>query len=122
MRLSRAAFGVMIKFSDNIDTIQTIVDEIDLKWIELELDPEREIKIKESIKAVPYFEKIQRSWESASKMRTWINEKKKNLSERIQKEIIANQEESKKEKESAQVEKIEIIDINSRPSVSSQAF
>jgi hypothetical protein len=34
-------------------------------------------------------------------MRTWINEKKKNLSERIQKEIIANQEESKKEKESA---------------------
>ncbi len=122
MRLSRAAFGVMIKFSDNIDTIQTIVDEIDLKWIELESDPEREIKIKESIKSVPYFEKIQRSWESASKMRTWINEKKKNLSERIQKEIIANQEESKKEKESAQVEKIEIIDTNSRPSVSSQAF
>jgi len=36
MRISRAAFGVMIKFSDLTDTIQTVVDEIDLLWMDLE--------------------------------------------------------------------------------------
>ena len=83
MRMSRAAFGVMIKFSDLTDTIQMIVDEIDLTWADLESDPQRDIKIKDLIKTLPYFESIQKSWESASKMRTWIIEKKKNLSERI---------------------------------------
>jgi len=39
MRMSRAAFGVMIKFSDLTDTIQMIVDEIDLTWADLESDP-----------------------------------------------------------------------------------
>ncbi len=83
MRMSRAAFGVMIKFSDLTDTIQMIVDEIDLTWADLESDPQRDIKIKDLIKTLPNFESIQKSWESASKMRTWIIEKKKNLSERI---------------------------------------
>ncbi len=105
MRMSRAAFGVMIKFSDLTDTIQTLVDEIDLQWMDLESDPERDIKIKESIKTVPHFENIQKRWESASKMRTWIIEKKKNLSERIQKEAEVEfkkkrEDEKKKEAES----------------------
>jgi hypothetical protein len=58
MRMSRAAFGVMIKFSDLTDSIQTLVDEVDLLWMDLESDPERDIKIKESIKTVPHFESI----------------------------------------------------------------
>ena len=36
--MSRAAFGVMIKFSDLIDTIQNAVDEIEIMWPELEGD------------------------------------------------------------------------------------
>ena len=39
MSMSRAAFGVMIKFSDLTDTIQMIVDEIDLTWTDLESEP-----------------------------------------------------------------------------------
>jgi hypothetical protein len=35
LRMTRAAFGVMIKFSDFTDTVQTLVDEIDLLWIDL---------------------------------------------------------------------------------------
>ena len=38
LRMSRAAFGVMIKFSDLIDTIQNAVDEIEIMWPELEGD------------------------------------------------------------------------------------
>lgn len=58
MRMSRAAFGVMIKFSDLTDSIQTLVDEIDLLWMDLESDPERDLKIKESIKTLPHFDSI----------------------------------------------------------------
>ena len=146
MRMSRAAFGVMIKFSDLTDTIQTLVDEIDLQWMDLESDSERDIKIKEAIKTVPHFDSIQKSWESASKMRTWIIEKKKNLSERIQKETetefkkkkeedkkkeaeapkkeeepkAENKEESKKEEEPVKEEKVEMIDTSSTPAVNSE--
>ncbi len=35
MRLSRAAFSVMIKFSEFFDDFQTMVDEIDMKWEEV---------------------------------------------------------------------------------------
>lgn len=50
MRLSRAAFGVMIKFSEFFDAFHILVDEVDMQWIELEGDEDRDIKIKESIK------------------------------------------------------------------------
>ena len=83
MRMTRAAFGVMIKFSDLTDTLQTLVDEIDLLWSDLESDLERDLKIKEALNAVPGFENLLKRWESASKMRIWINEKKLNLADRL---------------------------------------
>jgi len=86
MRLTRAAFAVMIKFSnDGLDKFSELVDEVEMAWSDLEKDDEREFKIKDLIKTHKNYEQIQKRWESASKMRQWVNEKKKNLIEKIKK-------------------------------------
>ena len=97
MRLSRATFGVMIKFSEFFDAFSMLVDEVDMQWMDLESDPDRDSKLKETIKAANHYENIFKRWESASKMRQWINEKKKNLIEKLKKEVEG---EFKKKKES----------------------
>jgi len=56
MRLSRAAFAVMIKFSEFFDEFNQLVDEIDMQWLELDGDADRDIKLKEMIKATPHYE------------------------------------------------------------------
>lgn len=100
MRLSRAALAVMIKFSDYLtDTVNHCKDEIDLLWVELESAPpaERDLKIKEALKSIPHFDALLKRWESASKMRVWINEKKTNLSERLKKTVEAEYKKKKEE-------------------------
>lgn len=69
MRLSRAAFAVMIKFSEFFDEFHNLVDELEMHWEDLEGDPERETQIKDIIKSTPHYEQIAKRWESASKMR-----------------------------------------------------
>jgi hypothetical protein len=104
MRLSRAALGVMIKFSDYlVDTVHLCKDEIDLLQMDLEsAEPaERDAKIKESLKGLPHFEALLKRWESASKMRVWINEKKTNLSERLKKTVEAEYKKKKEEAKAA---------------------
>ena len=100
MRLSRAALGVMIKFSDYlIDTVILCKDEIDLLWMDLETaqPSDRDAKIKEALKSLPHFDALLKRWESASKMRVWINEKKTNLSERLKKTVEADYKKQKEE-------------------------
>lgn len=57
MRLSRAAFAVMVKFSnDGIDKFTELVDEIEMTWTELENDEERDFKVKDAIKTHKYYD------------------------------------------------------------------
>lgn len=110
MRLSRAAFAVMIKFSEFFEEFNMLVDEVLMMWEDLEEDPERDLKIKDLIKQAPHYEQIAKRWESASKMRQWISEKKKNLIEKVKKEVEAEYtkkkaEEKKKQEEKEQKEK-----------------
>ena len=110
MRLSRAALGVMIKFSDYlIDTVNRCKDEIEFLWMDSESSEpaERDAKIKESLKAQPNFDALLKRWESASKMRVWINEKKTNLSERLKKSVEAEYKKKKEEAKNAPVESAE---------------
>lgn len=110
MRLSRASFAVMIKFSEFFEDFIAMVDEVDLLWDQLEGDDERDFKIKDQLKTLTHYEQIAKRWESASKMRQWINEKKKNLIERIKKEVEAeytkkrDEEKKKKEEEKAKLD------------------
>lgn len=54
LRLSRAAFGVMLKFSgDLLDSMAVLVDDVDMSWSELEGDSERDLKIRDIIKQAP---------------------------------------------------------------------
>ena len=56
MRLSRAAFAVMIKFSEFFEEFNMLVDEVEMMWVDLEEDPERDIKIKEHLKQASHYE------------------------------------------------------------------
>ena len=87
LRTSRAAFSVMIKFSEFFEDFVALVDEIDMFWDEVKDEKDRDVQLKEKIKTIKGYEQIAKRWESASKMRQWINEKKKNLIERIKKEV-----------------------------------
>lgn len=69
LRLSRAAFAVMIKFSEFYEEFINLVDEVEMHWMDLEADEERELKIKDLIKAASHFDQISKRWENASKMR-----------------------------------------------------
>lgn len=74
------------------------MDEIDLLWEDLKDDGERDLKIREALKSVPNFDNILKRWESASKMRTWISDKKKNLVNRITREVESEYIKKKQEK------------------------
>jgi len=87
LRLSRAAFSNMIKFSEYFDDFQTMVDEVDLRAEEFQGEDNADAKMRECLKAVNNYDNIVKRWETASKMRQWINEKKKNLIEKFQKEV-----------------------------------
>lgn len=65
--------------------------------MDLESDPERDLKIKEALKQIPNFDLLLKRWESAWKMRNWIMEKKKNLSERIRKDVEVEYKKKKDE-------------------------
>lgn len=70
MRLSRAAFSVMIKFSEFFDDFISMVDELDLKGEEVQGDElEKSIQLREFIKGLKHYEQISKRWDSASKMR-----------------------------------------------------
>ena len=55
-----------------------------MQFLDLEQDPDRDNKLKEAVKTFPGFDGINSRWESASKMRSWINDHKKILREKIE--------------------------------------
>lgn len=85
LRLTRSAFGCLIKFSDQFDIFSQLVDEVDMQSSELTADDaDSTTKLLDSIKTFPGFDGIIKRWESASKMRTWINDHKKVLREGLE--------------------------------------
>ena len=57
MKLTRSAFAVMIKFSnDGVDKFSELVDEIEMAWSDLAEDGERDFKIKDTIKTHKNYE------------------------------------------------------------------
>ena len=87
LRLARAAFAPILKFSDLIDQFSELVDEVDLIWNELDGYEDRDIKIKEAIKKSTHYELIIKRWDSASKMRKWASDFKVELEDQLMAEI-----------------------------------
>lgn len=70
----------MIKFSDLSQELMSAIDEIELNWEEKkESIPE----ILAYLKSVGAVDILLKRWESASKMRLYLQEKKKDVSEQI---------------------------------------
>lgn len=80
-----------------------MVDEVDILWESVKDAEDKDQQIAKCIKEIHNFEHINKRWENSAKMRSWINEKKSNLMERIKKEVET--EFSKKKEEEKQKEK-----------------
>ena len=110
MRLTRAAFSVIIKFSEQISIFRGLWDEVEMVGMGLDQQLSNAAKLNELAKELKEgakasdFEILCKQWEQASQMRKWTQEMKKDLSESLKKEctdqmIAEINEKMKKEKE-----------------------
>jgi len=97
LRLSRAAFAITIKYCDLLDDFQALQDSVALASGEEEGE-ERDTAIFDAIAQAVNGKDIIRRWESAARMRQWINEKKQTRMEKLEKRVV---ERYKKEKRAA---------------------
>jgi len=109
LKMSRAAFAVMIKFSDMLDDFNVIVDAVAMQApLQEKGDLPPLISV---IKEQPRSDMILRRWESASIMRQWMSTKKGQLSTRFEKviheEIIKKKKDEKVKKDEEEKKKAE---------------
>ena len=104
LRLSRAAFAVMVKFSDLLDDFTALVDTVAERAAREKANPDKDAALMATIRSQPQADILIRRWESAARMRQWINEKKQALIWQLE-AIVADEvrakraEELKKEKD-----------------------
>jgi len=91
LRMSRAAFALLIKFSDMLEDFVSLVDQIQfLKEVESSgpsVSPTNINPALEFLKGIPHFADIKEKWKEASKMRSWISESKSRISVKYDKEV-----------------------------------
>lgn len=87
MRLTRSAFAVMVKVQGLSGDLMSLVDEVEMNWEEKGKDKAAMVTyLKEQNGATIIFKR----WESASKMRIFISEKKKDLMDVHKKQVEAD--------------------------------
>lgn len=124
LRMSRAAFALLIKFGDMLEDFVSLVDQVRFYNEHTQAqDLNALIKI---LKELPQFFPIRNKWEQASKMRKWINEKKGKLSVRYESEVKEEVLKQKREREAeakvkAKEQDGEQIDSSSKPEAEVQA-
>lgn len=74
--MTRTAFAVMLKFSDLLEDFMALSDAVAMQAALETDDSTKDANLVAVIKQHPHSEVIIRRWESASRMRQWINEKK----------------------------------------------
>jgi hypothetical protein len=107
LRLSRAAFACMLKISDLYTDFVMMVDEteMNLDSVDDSASPEAARKqLAEDLKILDGFKIVFKRFESAGRMRSWYQEKKKSWANKIKKE---EEEKKKKEEEKNEEEKEE---------------
>ena len=100
MRLSRAAFTCIIKFGKLYNDFTMMVDETGMKADSITIDDKNAVKIElaKVISKIDSYDTIFKHWESSAKMRSWYQEKKKNLANKIEEEAEEKiKEESREE-------------------------
>ena len=109
MRLSRAAFAWMIKIGQLYTDFIMMVDETEMNADLMTTDDENTSKkeLAKELSKIDWYNKIFKHWEISAKMRSWYQEKKKNLANKIQneEEEIIKKEEGKTEEENKEEQK-----------------
>ena len=117
MRLSRAAFAVIIKFSEQIPLFRQLWDEIEMVGLSVDSNASATARYNQIITSVKEskaneFEILCKQWEQASQIRKWTQELKKDLTESLKKDIMSayldeineKAQKEKEEKEKAEAE------------------
>jgi hypothetical protein len=87
LKLNRAAFAIMIKFSDLSEDLFKIVEELQM-LSEMEEDgPQKDQVLIKALKEIKNADLIIERWQSAARMRQWLQQKRKNLAEKIEKRL-----------------------------------
>ena len=89
LKLTRSSFAVMIKFSDILEDFIALQEEVAIQ-ANMEPDDKKDKNLIAFIKTNPQAEIIMRRFESASRMRQWINEKKQAMSNEL--ELVVKKE------------------------------
>jgi hypothetical protein len=87
LKISRAAFAVMLKYSDVLEDFVALRDEVAAQANLESSETDKQKNLMAFIKTVPHSDVILRRWESASRMRQWINEKKQTLANELESSI-----------------------------------
>lgn len=112
MEVSRCAFASILSLNRHEEAcsyanLQTIIDQIEISlesWDESMNENQKNKQIMEDLKELGDMTPIIERWESASKMRMWLQEKRKDISNYIKKKVEA--EFQKKREEEQQLEEI----------------
>ena len=109
LRMTRAAFAVMRKFSDLLEDFMALADAVAMQASLEDDDTTKDKNLIAVIKQHPLSDVIIRRWESALRMRQWINEKKQTVANKIEKQVTAElrtkkADQKKKEEELKQKE------------------
>lgn len=84
----------MLKFSDLTDELLSTIDEIECYWEEKEKSNQ---KMLEHLKESKSSDNLIKRWESASKMRLYLQEKKKDLADAVKVQVENDFKQKKKE-------------------------
>lgn len=107
LRMARSAFALLIKFSDMLEDFVSVVDQVQF-FKEIESGKAKDVPaIIAFLKELPQFPAILEKFEQASRMRSWINDRKQRLSLDYEKEVREEllQKKKKEAKEKAQKER-----------------
>ena len=96
MRLTRAAFGVMIKFSDKLTIFEQLSQKATIKYNLIGKKDDRDKLLVEYLQEQQEFEPIIKSWERSSLMRQWIIEKKQRVSEKFEQQLMKEMQQKKR--------------------------
>ena len=87
MKLTRAAFAVMIKFQGLMDTFQEMVEDMEAAEhfsIPSEEGPAKESALEQIVNEFSKSDQILSCWQNATKMRRWFITKKQSISEKLE--------------------------------------
>jgi Ran-binding protein 1 len=88
LRMNRTAFTVMVKYSSLTEEVEEVLPEIDLQFqsVDKSLSKKEQMsEIRAEMKDDDAFKKLLQQYIQSSQVRIWIQEKKKNLSRKLEK-------------------------------------